>query len=562
MAMNVEQDSANTAPGPRFPTGAVSGGRGHRSDWWIDNLVRPAIIAAMLACLIAPLVQFIQWLYTGWDGTYVLFFYFFAGLEGILSERALQKRGINGYGYLISRGAELVILLILLKLASYIPLGFEQFWADALLWSSDLNLFLTDADLLLGFLFIPMWASALYVGRVVRELDVEERDPGPPPDKTSTDYYMWLTRPKSLRDRQRVLGWLGEMFVWGGIVMLLASTAIHFFVSSVWTLLIPTMLYFVLGIALLSQGRFSILHASWQVQEVPVQRGIGRRWLLWTLLFFLGVSIVALLLPRQPFMGPVQALVGLLLLLINLISQILFLLFLLLLLPLSLLFPNIERPERPDLPVAPILPPAETMTGGGSPPWLQILVSILFWVVVLAIVGYALVRFLRDRIGSVPEAERARVWWGRLLAWLQSLWQRWWTWSREVQARREQRRAARQEDRQARAGRRRFFFPGRLPPRELIRYFYLSVAGRAAQAGRSRRPGETPYEYQRSLDERFDDLEPDLTGLTDAFVTARYSPHPLAKEDAEGVKPLWQRVRAALRRRTRFGQQPNGKEPK
>ena len=95
----------------------------------------------------------------------------------------------------------------------------------------------------------------------------------------------------------------------------------------------------------------------------------------------------------------------------------------------------------------------------------------------------------------------------------------------------------------------RFFFPGRLPPREMVRYFYLSVAKRAAQAGQSRRAGQTPYEYQATLDEHFPELEPDLAGLTETFVKARYSREAVERREAETVKPLWQRLKAALRRR-------------
>ncbi|HSJ53056.1 MAG TPA: DUF4129 domain-containing protein, partial [Anaerolineae bacterium] len=72
---------------------------------------------------------------------------------------------------------------------------------------------------------------------------------------------------------------------------------------------------------------------------------------------------------------------------------------------------------------------------------------------------------------------------------------------------------------------------------------------RAAQAGQPRRPAQTPYEYEASLGGQFPDLEPDLSGLTEAFVEARYSPEPVEPEDVDRVKPLWQRVKAALRRR-------------
>jgi hypothetical protein len=89
----------------------------------------------------------------------------------------------------------------------------------------------------------------------------------------------------------------------------------------------------------------------------------------------------------------------------------------------------------------------------------------------------------------------------------------------------------------------------RLSPSELVRYFYVSVERRAAQAGQPRKPGQTPHEYEEALRRRYPDLEPDLHGLTDAFVTARYSSRPLEQEDAEAVKPFWERVKAALRRR-------------
>lgn len=95
----------------------------------------------------------------------------------------------------------------------------------------------------------------------------------------------------------------------------------------------------------------------------------------------------------------------------------------------------------------------------------------------------------------------------------------------------------------------RFFSLRRLSPRNLVRYFYLSTARRASRAGQPREPGQTPYEYRSSLGRRFSELEPDLSGLTEAFVQARYSPRPVEKEDAERVRPLWQRIKAALQRR-------------
>jgi hypothetical protein len=43
-------------------------------------------------------------------------------------------------------------------------------------------------------------------------------------------------------------------------------------------------------------------------------------------------------------------------------------------------------------------------------------------------------------------------------------------------------------------------------------------------------------------------LEPDLEGLTEAFVAARYSRQLVQEGEAEAVKPLWQRIKAILQR--------------
>jgi hypothetical protein len=515
-------------------------------NWWVENLFRPALIAGMVACLTAPLVLGLQWLIPEWDGTYFVCFAFCASLEGILSERALEKRRITGWAYFGSRSAEALILLLLLKLANYIPLGLNQLLAEAQLWATEPNQFVSGRDLYLGAIFLALWIGSLYVARMVKELDATEIKGPPPPDKTSFEYYLWLTQPSVVRDRQEVFVWLTETILWGGVAMLLASVAIHLAIASAGELAIPILIYFALGIALLSQARFSVVHAGWEAQNMDVQPSIARRWLVWVTLFLLGVALVALVLPTYYSMGPLQALLAFLGMVYGALSFVLSLILFLLTLPLALLFPQMETPAPAPLEPMPFAAP-ETGAGNASPPWLEILASIVFWLVMLAIVGYAVVRFVRDRVGLPAEGgEEGKTWWRRFLAWLQALWR---AWRQEVQVRLTGRRVLRESSRPITTRLARFFFPGRLPPREQLRYFYLSVERRAAQAGQARRLGETPYEYHDVLEERFPEVEPDLDGLTESFVLARYSDRPVHREDAQAVRPLWQRIKAALRRR-------------
>ena len=521
-------------------------------NWWIQNLLRPVLIAAMMVCLAAPVVQGMEWLLEGWDGTYFLVFAFFGGLEGILSERVLRKRCITGWGYPASRGAEALLLLLLLKFISYIPLGLDQLWADVLIWPVAPDRFLTDIDLTTDLLFLLLWAGALYVSRQATELDVDGSGVSPPSDKTSTEYYLWMTQPPPVRDRERTLNWLGETFVWGGVMILLASTVVFVLIPTTPVPAVPTLLYFALGVALLSQARFSVTHVGWQLRGIAIQRGIARRWLLWAVVFLVGVALVALLLPTEYAMGPVLALYRLIIILVQVMMLIVTLLFYLLVLLLSFLLPSVDMPTQPPLKI-PSIAASEPAAAAVSSPWLEVLLSALFWAVILVIVGYASFRFLQDRFGPLATGEAAaETWWDRFLAWLLALWQRWRTWRSGVQARLARRQAERKGEGLIATRLSRFFSLARLSPCELVYYFYLSTARRAAQAGQPRGRGQTPYEYQATLDARFPDLEPDLMGLTDAFVQARYNPKPVRKRDAEAVKPLWQRIKAALRRRVRL----------
>jgi hypothetical protein len=524
-------------------------------NWWMENLLRPVLVAAMLVCLVAPLTRLLEFLFLGWDGTYFLVFSFFAGLEGILSERILQKQHITGWGYLGSRAAEVLVLVILMKLASYVNLGLDQLWADALRWQTDPGSFFDGLLVYMSLLFLPMWLGALYVGRTLRELDVNGKKSEPPKDKTSIQYYLWLISPKPAHSRQEELERLAGFFVWGGAALLLVSAAIHQFVFSVQTLVLPILLYFALGVALLSQGHFSVLHARWAMERVPIQRGMARRWLLWGLVFLVGVASIALLLPTSYAAGPIRALLSLFGYIFGFVFQLLYFIFSLVIylfaLLVSTIFPSMREPTRPTPPGIPAAPPGQ-MASSGAGGLLEMILTALFWVLILSIVGYALYRFVRDRLGPWAESEQVEgTWWGRFLGWLQSLWQWIQNWRRGVQAQLRRRLMPREREGAGSLSPFRFVSLRRLSPRQLVQYFYLSTERRAAQAGQPRGSAQTPYEYQAELDRRFPEIEPDLDGLTEAFVEARYSRQPVQEEEAAAVKTLWQRIKAALVRRRR-----------
>jgi hypothetical protein len=510
----------------------------------------------MVVCLATPVMAVLEELTRAqngaylWRGSYFLVFVFFASLEGTLSERVLQERRVTGWTYLVSRGSEALLLLLVLKLVNYIPLGFEQLRIEALIWPTNPYAFVQPRDLLSGMLFLPLWAGAIRVARIMRDLDLDENEKSPPQDKTSPAYYLWLTQPPVARYRQAAVEELVNAALWGGLIILVVSTALYLLSPGARVAALSTLAYFALAVTLLIQARFSVSHAGWRLQGVSIQPGIGRRWLLWSVIFLIGVALFALILPTRFSMGPLTALLGLLGILYSVLMFFINLLLYLLFLPIAWLFPKVEpRPFPSDqIPI----PPETPAVGAATTPWLEILASGFFWLLVLAIVGYAVRRFWQDRVATWSETEEFRTsWWGRLLTWLRASWQALWRWGGELPGRVARRLAHTRMLGELPPRPSRFLFPGRLPPRELVRYFYLSMSRRAAQAGRLREPGQTPHEYQAALDQQFPELEPDLTGLTSAFVKARYSRQSVEKEDVAAVKPLWQRIKAILQRRRR-----------
>jgi hypothetical protein len=87
----------------------------------------------------------------------------------------------------------------------------------------------------------------------------------------------------------------------------------------------------------------------------------------------------------------------------------------------------------------------------------------------------------------------------------------------------------------------------RLGPRDLIEYYYLSTAQRAAKLGLARLRGETAREYSARLPKHAPDLDPALADLTDSFDSARYGPVPVGKAEVARARVSWSAVKARLR---------------
>jgi hypothetical protein len=197
----------------------------------------------------------------------------------------------------------------------------------------------------------------------------------------------------------------------------------------------------------------------------------------------------------------------------------------------------------------------ETPEQAAAPNWLDLLQTLAFWVVAVAAVGFVIWSYLRDH-PEIRQAFTASALFRALRALWRALRGQWTRWRAAVRSR--LRRQASGEGDLARRGMARRSWFGVRTPRERVLYHYLGVLRRAKRRGFPRQPPETPDEYEGALAPKLPDARDEMDLITDAFVEARYSQHPVEREQVARVRDWGQRIKAALRE-VRLGRRSGGR---
>jgi hypothetical protein len=307
---------------------------------------------------------------------------------------------------------------------------------------------------------------------------------------------------------------------------------------------VSALIYFLLGMVMLSQIQFARLAGLWRREKVSVADNLNATWVRYSLLFLALAALVAFVLPT----GYTVGLLDLVAMLVFLISYIATFLYLLILWPFGLLFSLLMgRPmsmEGPSMERPPFIPETPPPTEGGSSLW-AFLRSIIFWVVLLATAYYLVRSYVRDR----PELLRTIRSFAPL-RWLSQLWQAVRTWLRKAGRRVQESGSAlvqrlRRSGTRGKTAQRRAGGPDL---RQQIFYQYLSTLDRAKEQGYPRREAETPYEYRRTLEPHLPDEQEAMADLTEAFIEARYTDHEITPETLDQQQANAAAVRRALRK--------------
>jgi hypothetical protein len=507
----------------------------------LSNFVSYALVSLMMLCLMQAMVQTGQRFLPGWDGTYLLVFGWLCALESLYASRLLRRAKASGQYRIAYRLSEWVVTLLALKVILYLVREPAQLWTDLPLWLKDFGEnFFSGEYLIVMWAVVIIWLVAWRFADDLAELQNDEQ------------LLDTLTGEVLRSDRGLVRQSLATniLLVGGAIAFLTAlirmdMSALGLSQPPLPRGLLNVIVYFVLGLALLSQTQFAILRARWAVERTPISRELAGRWTIYSIALLIVIVAAVSLLPTSQMLSLFATLEVVLRILFFLFSLLLFLF----LLPFAWLFSLLRGAAGAPLPPPPPpqLPPAAL---SAAPPWLDILRSILVWLTLLGVVGFALYFYVTQNPQIARALRRSR--WRWMMEGLTRLWGGLGGWSRRLASTVEAA-TARLFSRRGPLTAERFGYLSlrRLSPRGRVIFFYQALLRRAAQGGLPRQPAQTPSEYLPPLQSLVPDSADEAAALTETFLEARYSTHEVTGEQATLVKEHWERIKKSLRARLR-----------
>lgn len=503
------------------------------------------MIILMMVSLSIAIVQFGERMVPAWRGAYLVLMSLFVAVEAIVTRH--RTRDMDFRDNFIFHISEWIAFAVITKIMIYVMHGFQQLLIDIPLWQENfVQSFFTGEFMISMLVLLIVWfVSLAYAGEFEdlynRELDATWDDLG--------------KLQNALHEiRGRIIS---RVFILGGIIVILAVlTRLDLpeiaggrgrgmaYISPV----INVLFYFLLALILLSQTQFSLLRTRWLWQRLPVSPNLPPNWLKYSILWFFILIIIIAFLPTRYSMSLLDTLragAGYLLTVLSFLMVLLTIPFTICAAILSLLGGNqnaqTEAPQSQMFFAAPPVPDQPVA-------WIEFLRSLLFWVIFLGIIFFAL-RYYFSQNAALWKIITAFP----LARWLSRFFSEVWKWIKganhqvAVLVKAGVHRLRQQRLPQPVRVVRRLLSFSQMSPRERIIFFYLNLVKLGGERGIERRPSQTPYAYENRLSSSVPDIDADLHRLTDSFLEARYSQHPVDQAQSESAGSLWDHIKAILK---------------
>ncbi len=511
-------------------------------------LAQYLIVSVMMACAGITLVEVGERLLAEWQGDFVVFLCFLVTLEAMYSRRISRQFSFPTGEWILFHLGEVLLLMIVIKATLYQVRGWGQLQTDLQSMNGDFLYTLFGGEFMfVGVILAVVWFAGRAFSDELALLEVDERT-----IKLDEEGGFLTSRQDVRKHLANII-----MIVGGAMIVLTTLVRVDWQRVSVTAAgasrgLINLILYFLLALVLLSLTQLGLLRMRWVIDDIPVREDLTARWLAFSALFLGMVAVIARILPTRYSIG-ILSLLGIA---FDLFTGLIGLLAFLLITPFMILFNlllrllGIKEVTRLNPPDQFQLPPANAQPVL-SLSWWDVLRSILFWAVFIAVVGYAILFFLRQHDEFYTKIRQIKG-----FLWLSAAW-KWMTRlfggiQHQIVSTIETAlvRLRNAEKKPVDLKQWKFVNLKKLSPRERVLFYYLALIRRAGEKGLPRHPSETPREYTKSLQAR---ISPDettstilLNSITDEFIEARYSNHPIPPEKATLVQAYWQRLQKTL----------------
>jgi hypothetical protein len=519
---------------------------------WHSYLAQQALIALQATCLVAGLWMVVMAITADPGLRFMPVLIFAAAAAGVASALWLARPAQRLVSKTAFNLAQLLLILVIVRVLTWPLTGNWPTAATLRGWILEPWSFLDGFFIPAAILCALAWHRASVVTDIFYRLALSPGELAYDSERRSGGFWRMAHLPERvLVSRAELVEQYVTQWLVGGVFLALFAAAMRVRISgglsiNVLSMGIPpqmavaVVLYFLIGLVLLSQARLAVLRAQWLIDGVEMPERLPTRWGRVSMLVIVSIGVIAALLPLGST-WQIGAIVNVVVMFfVRIALFVVFLITALFALILSLFGEQPAMPEIPQdlVPLTPVQPLEPILE---APPWLG---GATFWLIGLLVLLLAL-RLVLGRDGL-------DVTWCKLQALLARLWTYLKSWGRGVQslARNIQvslpGRRGQPTDNVARQPWR-FIRLGGLSPREQVRYFYLSTLRRAADQGVVRQPAQTPVEFVRDLESTWPEAELDVEALTEAFVVARYDRAEIDPAEAQQVKSIWERIKRALR---------------
>jgi len=495
------------------------------------NAINFVMVSLMLACFAFLLGEIIQILYPEWPGALFPILAFLIALESLIVSYTQRTGSQITHNLFLSTLSEIVLILLIIKLLSMILSGFSTIWLEILSWQRDFFRNFFDTQYLVRvFGLLTIWAIARLFSEPLNRLEEDEILMAQ--EKLG---YTFTDRQDARRSLITSVFFLGFIMIVMMVILKSDWVSPQNEAASSGALVSGMVIYFFAGFVLLALNQYAIMKARWYFNEISVNPDLAKRWLLYTLAFILLVTLIIIFLPTGISIGfsPFIRIVSDLFIYLFAIIQFIFALpiaFILSLINAFISGQPLEDEVQETIPeMVPVVPRVTP-----SLPWLDIVRTILFWLVFLGVIIFSIRYYLNNRQDFKSFLSSIKIG-----TWLQTFW----LWIKQgfTKVRQTTSDAIQKGVKNVRAflRERRIQLPSltdlarRLPPRQSIILAYVDWIHWNQQQGFKRTQSQTPLEYAQSLQQFLPESAQTITEFTQTFIAARYSRQEIKKAKAQ-----------------------------